>query len=93
MRSISRTIRRTMRIRSALLIPVAVVLSIGTAPVSAKYTEQWLSNSDIARVQAGGRAQKKKVLSSRRALTESKEEDPIAAFAHNSHARPKATRR
>ena len=87
-----------MRTRGALLFPVAVALVSGSAPASATYTEQWISNAELAHAQTGVAAHKNKIdkhavqgtPSSRHAslqtATKATDDDPIAAFARNPHS-------
>ncbi|WP_044041264.1 hypothetical protein [Caballeronia insecticola] len=49
--------QKIMRTRKALLIPVALGLLSSGAPAWAKYTEQWISTSDLAHVRPAARVE------------------------------------
>jgi hypothetical protein len=84
---LSRTIKKTMRTRSTLLFPAFIAIMSGAAPVSAKYSEQWISNSDIVHARTSAAPHKDaghagKVQPSRAASLQA-DDDPIAAFARD----------
>jgi hypothetical protein len=67
-----------MWIRSTLF---SVLLAI-IAPAFAAYTEQWMSNADIAKAARHPAATSKKASARHVTATQHADDDPIAAFAH-----------
>lgn len=84
-----------MRTASVLLIPIAIALLVTAFPASAKYSEQWMTNSEITHAQsstATARSDNSARKAPLRAAATTADDDPIAAFAHDQKSQHKAPR-
>ncbi|WP_277186421.1 hypothetical protein [Caballeronia sp. BR00000012568055] len=67
-----------MWIRSTLFCVLLAII----APAFAAYSEQWMSNADIAKAAGHPAATSKKTSARHATATQHVDDDPIAAFAH-----------
>jgi hypothetical protein len=78
-------------------MPIAVALLACAMPASARYAEHWMTSSELARIQpphAASRGNKAAAPKTpvRTAVT-APEDDPIAAFARDTHSKRKTSNR
>ncbi|SAK87762.1 hypothetical protein AWB75_05983 [Caballeronia catudaia] len=88
-----------MRTSTVLLTPIAVAFLFSAMAARAQYTEHWMTNAEVARAQpqpqpAASRKTAKSVQSApRQTAAATAGDDPIAAFAQDSHSQSNTARR
>jgi hypothetical protein len=81
-----------MKMSGILSMPVAVALLVGAMTASARYTEHWMTSSELADARSPSTASRKSASGASK-TSKPVDDDPIAAFARDTHSQGKTVRK